>query len=139
MRLPCRRDVPVAALLLLLAGAAPAREPYEGVTSIHVRAVHGTLSAEVDDAQRVATLMQEINAERRKTWTSFRGTPGPCAVRLTFAAGGRRVGRLVLDGDTLLELDSAEKSGHQRAVSSFELDQTRRFAKRAQNPTDCRR
>ena len=60
-------------------------------------------------------------------------------MRLTFAAGGRRVGRLVLDGDTLLELESNEKTGYQREVSSFDLDQTRRFAKRAQNPTDCRR
>jgi hypothetical protein len=138
MRLPCR-DAPVAALLLLLAAAAPAREAYEGVTSIHARAVHGTLSADTREPERIATLMAEINAERRKTWTSFRGTPGPCAVRLTFAAGGRRVGRLVLDGDTLLELESNEKTGYQREVSSFDLDQTRRFAKRAQNPTDCRR
>jgi hypothetical protein len=139
MRDPRRRGAPVVALLLLLAGAAPAREAYDGVTSINARAVHGTLSADTREPARIATLMEEINAERRKSWTSFRGTPGPCAVRLTFGADGRRVGRLVLDGDTLLELDSSERSGFQREVSSFELDQTRRFARRAQNPTDCRR
>lgn len=128
-----------AALLILLAAAAQAREPYEGVTSINARAVHGTLSADTREPERIATLMQEINAERRKPWKSYRGTPGPCAVRLTFGAGGRRVGRLVLDGDLLLELESNEKSGHQREVSSFDLDQTRRFANRAKNPSDCRK
>lgn len=128
-----------AVLLALLAAAAQARDTYEGVTSINARAVHGTLSADTREPQRIATLMQEINAERRKTWKSFRGTPGPCAVRLTFGADGRRVGRLVLDGDLLLELESNQKTGYQREVSSFDLDATRRFANRAKNPTDCRK
>lgn len=137
-----RSTLSIVVLLCALLGgcsAAQARQEYVGVTTVFAAAVSGTMSARVDEPSHVAALVQEVNAQRRKSWQSFRGRPGPCAVRLTFLAGDRRIARLILDGDELLELGSSETSGHKRPLGAFDLPAARRLASRVKRQSECRK
>jgi hypothetical protein len=120
-------------LAFALASAVSARNPYEGVTVVTAQRVAGGTFARADDTGYVKELMREINAERSRLWTGYRGPLSPCAVRLTFFDGERRVGRLVLDGVQLIEfLGASESTGVAREVARSDMYTVRKFAARVQ-------
>jgi hypothetical protein len=84
--------------------------------------------------------MREVNAERDKQWQGYRGKLGACAVRLSFFEQERRVGRLVLDGNNLIEFTGAtETNGVVREVPRYEMRAVRRFAANVQSQAGCDR
>lgn len=127
-----------AAGALLVAGLAGARSEYDGVTAVVVEAVNGSLERRVDDAGQVATIVQEINSVRRKSWSSYQGRLGACAVRIGLHGASGRVGVLVLQGDELIELGASRTSGYKRELGNFEAPVTRRLAARIRKPGDCK-
>ena len=125
----------IAALACAAAAfSAAAREPYQGVSVVVVQRVAGGGSGtRLDDAAQVKSIVDEVNAERGKLWNAWRGKLGPCAVRIVFGDGERRVGRLVLDGNQLIELAGAsESTGMARELMRFDLGNVRRAAARVQ-------
>ena len=123
----------LCALAFALAPAASARSPYDGVTVVTAQRVSGGTFTRAEDAGHVKELMREINGERGRLWTGYRGQLSPCAVRLTFFDGERRVGRLVLDGSQLIEfVGASESTGVAREVPRFEMNTVRKFAARVQ-------
>jgi chemotaxis signal transduction protein len=117
---------------------AEAREQYKGVIAVVAEAVNGALERRVDDPEQVAIIVQEVNAVRRKNWSSFQGKLGACAVRLSFYGNDGRVGVLVLQADELLELGSNRTSGYKRELSTFEAQATRRLAAHTRKPSQCK-
>jgi hypothetical protein len=130
--------VAIAAVTLGALGGAHARSSIDNVTSIVAQRVSGGLAARSDEPAAVAAVMREVNAERGKSWQGYRGKLGPCAVRLTLFEQDRRVGRLVLDGNNLIELTGAsESSGVARELFRSDLPALRRFAAKAQSASGC--
>jgi hypothetical protein len=128
-----------AAILLSASGAAYARSEYEGVTSLVLEAVYGAANLRVDDPEQVKVVVQEINALRRRNWSSYQGKPAPCAVRFTLLSTDRRVGRLVLQGSELLEPGPNQASGYKRDLGNFDAPVSRRLAARIRRPGECAR
>lgn len=139
MRRLSRRHLALAVLLGGLALAAQARQAYSGVKSIVAEAVDGALSRRVDDAGQVATIVEEVNTQRRKRWTSWEGPLQRCAVRLHFHGARGRIGTLVVQGDELIEPGVSRTSGLKRELGSFDAPATRRLAARIRKPADCKR
>jgi hypothetical protein len=121
-----------------LGAPAQAREQYTGVVAVVAQAVHGSMDRRIDDPAQVAVLVEEVNAVRRKNWSTFQGKLGECAVRLTFQGTSGRVGVLVLQGDELLELGVSRTSGHKRELGTFDAPALRRLAARIRKPSDCK-
>jgi hypothetical protein len=120
-------------------GAAHARSEYQGVTAIVAVPVSGGLSARADEPAGVGILVGEINAQRGKSWVPFRGPLSSCAVRLTLYAQDRRVARLVLDRNRLVEFASAsDTTGVAREVGSSELGGVRRLVAKVKSQSNCR-
>jgi hypothetical protein len=128
----------VAAALLVAPGLAPAREQFNGVTSVVAEAVSGALERRVDEPEQVGLIVQEVNAIRRKNWSSYQGKFQACAVRLTFHSPRGKVGTLVLQGDELLEPGPNRTSGYKRELTTFEAPTTRRLAARIRKPSECK-
>jgi hypothetical protein len=127
--LPVRR---LLAALLCAAGLAgvQARSTYDGITVVSMQRASGSgTTLNISEAGAVEKLMDEINRQRSGSWEVHRGEPTRCAVRLTFVAGSRRVARLWLDGDRLVEPSGiADDKGYGRTLGSGDLRQTRRYA-----------
>ena len=136
-KLISRLALPVA--LAGVAAGAFARSDIEGVTAIVVAPAAGSgLSVRADDPEAVKNLMREINGERKKLWKPFKGKPSACAVRFAFFDQDRRIARLVLDGNDLIELAPASDStGSAREVSRFELVAVRKLASKVTKPGSC--
>ena len=118
-------------------GVAQAREEYTDVTAVVAEAVHGAMELRVEDPEKLKVLMQEINAVRRKSWGAYQGKLASCAVRLTFFSADRRVGRLVVQGNELLELGVNQTSGYKRELGTFDAPSARRLAARIRRPSEC--
>jgi hypothetical protein len=129
------------AVCAALAGSATfalARSEIEAVTSIVVTPASGGSNAQADEPEGVKILMREINEQRPKLWKPYRGKLGPCAVRLTFFEQDRRVARLVLDGNQLIEFEPASTSvGSAREVHPSELAGIRRLASKVKDQRSC--
>jgi hypothetical protein len=127
-----------AALVLAVAALMPtataqARSSYDGVTAVVAQRASGGSWARADEPAAVEPLMREINRERGGSWVPYGGKPGTCAVRLSFYAGERRVGRLLLDGNQLIESTGvSETTGVVREVSRADLKAVRRLAAKVQ-------
>lgn len=128
----------LAVVAVFCCGPAAAREDFAGVTAVVADSVSGSMERRVDDAERVKVIVDEVNALRRRNWTSYEGRLGKCAVRLTFFAGGQRVGVLIVQGDELLEPGVSRGSGRKRTLGTFEAPSTRRLAARIHRPGDCK-
>lgn len=133
-----------SAVALLLAGvcaSALARSQIEGITAIVVApASGGGSSAQANEPEGVGILMREINEQRPKLWKPYRGKLSPCAVRFSFYEQDRRVARLVLDGNALVEFEPASTTvGSAREVHGSELTAARRLASRVRDPKACGR
>jgi hypothetical protein len=123
----------LAAAALLSAGAAQARSTYDGVTAVVAQRASGGSWARADEPAAVEGLMREINGERSRSWVPYRGKPGECAVRLSFYAGERRVGRLLLDGNDLIESTGvSDTTGVVREIARTDLKAVRRLAFKVQ-------
>lgn len=133
-----RRTVVAAALALAVGGAALAKTAFDGVTVVVAEAVNGAAERRVDDPEQVATIVAEVNAVRRKSWSPWQGRLRGCAVRLGFHGANGRIGTLVLQGDELIELGASRTSGTRRELGDFEAQVTRRLAARIRKPTDCK-
>ena len=133
-----RRAALALALALGLAGASFAKTEFDGVTVVVADAVHGAAERRVDDPEQVATIVEEVNAVRRKSWSSWQGKLANCAVRLSFHGADGRVGALVLQGDELIELGASRTAGTRRELGNFEAPVTRRLAARIRKPSDCK-
>ena len=121
----------VAAAALACSALVLARSSYEGVTVVVAQRLSGGTLAQTEEPEVVRKLMRDINEQRGRLWTGFRGDVGRCAVRLSFFDGNRLVGRLVLDRSKLIEFVGASRStGMQREVSEFEMRDVRNFAAR---------
>jgi hypothetical protein len=127
-----------ALVALLLGGPAAAREDFTGVTAVVADSVSGSMERRIDDAEQVRVIVGEVNALRRKSWTSYEGRLGRCAVRLSFYASRERVGVLVVQGDELLEPGVSRGSGRKRTLGTFDAPSTRRLAARIHRPGDCK-
>jgi len=131
----------LSAVLLVAASssrAADGRPEIEGVTLVVVTPVSGGSSARVEEPEGVTVFMREINAERQKLWKPFRGKLSSCAVRFSFFALDRRVARIVLDGNQLIELAPAsDATGFARDVGRAEVPRVRRLASYAKNQGSC--
>jgi hypothetical protein len=133
---PASRSASLSARLLaaLLCAAglagAQARSTYDGITVVSIERASGSGSTlNISDAGKVQTIMDEINRQRSGSWEVHRGEPTRCAVRLTFVAGSRRVARLWLDGNRLVEPSGiADDKGYGRTLGGGDLRQTRRYA-----------
>jgi hypothetical protein len=129
------------AICVALAGAANtavARPAIDSVTVIVVAPASGGLSTKIDEPERVKTLMKEINTERQKLWKPFKGKLSSCAVRFAFYEQDRRLARLVLDGNDLIEFAAAsETTGFAREVARSELDAVRRLASKVKSQSSC--
>lgn len=128
-------------ITLLLAGAAAlaqARPEISGVTAIVAARASGGSSSRVGPADGLDKVMAELNAEQGRTWGSWRGKPGPCAVRLTLYAGEERVARFQFEDDTLVSLD-ASGGMSAREVGRSALPAVRRLAARVQDAKTCRK
>lgn len=119
-------------------GPVAARDDFSGVTAVVAESVSGSMERRVDEADRVRVIVEEVNALRRKSWTSWSGRLGQCAVRLSFYAGHQRVGVLVLQGDDLIEPGAARGSGRKRTLGGFDAPTMRRLAARIHRPGDCK-
>ena len=120
------------------AGFAVARSEIEGVTSIVVTPASGGSSAQADEPEGVRILMREINQQRPKLWKPYRGKLSACAVRFTFFEQDRRLARLVLDGNELIEFEPASTSvGSAREVHPSELAGIRRLASKVKDQRSC--
>jgi hypothetical protein len=135
---PLNAHLLVGLVALLLGGPAAAREDFTGVTAVVADSVSGSMERRVDDAEQVRAIVDEVVAQRRKTWTSYEGRLGKCAVRLSFYASRERVGVLVVQGDDLLEPGVSRGSGRKRTLGAFDAPSTRRLAARIHRPGDCR-
>ena len=136
--LPFVFAVVTALALAGIATAALARSEIEGVTAIVVAPASGGLSVRADEAEGVKILMREINAERPKLWKPFRGKLSSCAVRFSFFEQDRRLARLVLDGNRLIEFEPAsDTTGSVREIGSFDLAAVRRLASKVKDQRSC--
>lgn len=127
--------LPSARVLAALLGAAilpgaVARSTYDGITVVSIHRASGSGSPlNVSEAGAVRKVMDEINGERSGSWEVHRGEPSRCAVRLTFVAGDRRVARLLLDGNRLIEPSGiSDDKGWGRTLSGGDLRATRKLA-----------
>lgn len=126
---------------LVLAGTAllaQARPEITGVTAVVAARASGGSSSRVGPADGLARLMDELNAEQGRTWRSWRGKPGPCAVRLTLYAGEERVARFQFEDDTLIAFE-ASGGMSAREVGRHAMPAVRRLAGRVQDSKTCRR
>lgn len=134
--------LPAAAVLLALAfgaaGGAAAKTEYTGVTAVVAEAVHGAAERRIDDPAQVAVIVEEVNAVRRRSWSSFQGKLLNCAVRLSFHGPDGRVGALVLQGDELIELGASRSSGTRRELGTFDAPTMRRLAAQIRKPGSCK-
>jgi len=129
----------LSAALASVAASVFARSEIEGVSAIVVAPAAGSgLSVRADDPEAVKNLMREINTERKKLWKPFKGKPSACAVRFAFFDQDRRIARLVLDGNDLIEFAPASDStGSAREVSRFEMAAVRKLASKVTKPGSC--
>ena len=128
----------VSVVLAVTATFAVARSEIEGITAIVVTPASGGSSAQANEPDGVKILMQEINEQRPKLWKPYRGKLGPCAVRFTFFEQDRRVARLVLDGNELVEFEPASATvGSSRVVYPSELAGIRRLASKVKDQRSC--
>jgi hypothetical protein len=137
-----RRLAVLACGLSIVAVAMPACavSEIEGVTEIVAAPLSGGLNLRIDDADNVKVFMREVNAERRKLWKPFRGKASACAVRFSFYAQERRMARLVLDGNQLIEfMPASDTTGWGREVARLDLAGVRRLAAKVKSPGACTR
>lgn len=133
-----RLPTAIVVCLVLASPHAQAREDFTGVTAVVAESVSGAMERRVDDAEQVRVIVGEVNALRRKSWTSYEGRLVKCAVRLTFYDSTRRVGVLIVQGEELMEPGVSRGSGRKRTLGAFDAPSTRRLAARIHRPGECK-